>query len=236
MDIPGKIIIVTGASSGIGRAAAILLGQAGAKLVLAARSKGALDALAAELPGSMAVEMDMTNTDDIDRLVAKTMERFGRIDVLINNAGLGLYGAIENIGVEDYRAVFELNVVGPLAAMQKVIPIMRRQGGGIILNISSMLSKVYYPQLGGYASTKYALNALSLTARAELEKDNIVVGIMLPALTATGFGEKAIKAGAAAQGMASRNRPGMPAPDSAEHIAQRIKLAIESGAAETLPH
>ena len=234
MNINDKVIITTGASAGIGRAAAIALHSAGAKMVLAARSKSALEELAAQLPGSLVVEADMTMAGDIARLVEKTMQKFGRIDVLVNNAGRGMYGAVENAALDDYRAVFELNVVAPLALMQAVIPIMRAQGGGAILNISSMLSKMYLPQLGAYASTKYALNALSLTARAELAKDNIVVSLMLPALTATDFGEKAIKSDAAAQSLSSRNRPGMPAPDSAEYIAGRIKQAIETGEAETL--
>jgi short-subunit dehydrogenase len=236
MDINEKVIIMTGASSGIGRAAAIVLSKAGAKLVLAARSKVALDELAAELPGALAVQTDMTRAGDITRLVERTMEKHGRIDVLVNNAGRGMYGAVESAKLDDYRAVIELNVVAPLAAMQAVIPIMRRQGGGAILNISSMLSKMYLPQLGSYASTKYALNALSHTARAELAKDNIIVSLMLPALTATDFGEKAIKSDAAAQNLSTRSRPGMPVPDSAEYIAGRIKLAIESGEAETLAH
>jgi len=234
MDIKDKIIIMTGASSGIGRAAATTLHRAGAKMVLAARSRAALEELATELPGSLVVESDVTRAEDVGRLVDSTMKKHGRIDVLVNNAGRGMYGAIENARLDDYRAVFELNVVAPLALMQAVIPLMRTQGGGAILNISSMLSKMYLPQLGAYASTKYALNALSQTARAELAKDNIVVSLMLPALTATEFGEKAIKSDAAAEDLSSRNRAGMPAPDSVEYIAGRIKLAIETGEAVTL--
>lgn len=236
MEIKNKIIIVTGASAGIGRATARLLAREGAKVVLAARSKDEIEKLTKELPESLAVQADMTKEKDIDRLVDETMRRFGRIDVLINNAGQGIYGAVEKVGVEAYKKIFELNVVGPLLAMQKVIPLMRAQGGGMILNVSSMVSKAYYPSLGAYASTKYALNALSLTARAELEKDNIIVGIMLPGMTATDFGKNAIKSDEAAQGMQSRRRDNMPEPDSPEYVAGRIKSAIESGAAETAAH
>lgn len=236
MEIKDKVIIVTGASHGIGRAAATLLAHEGAKVVLAARSSDAIEALAKELPGSLPVHTDMTKEKDIENLVAKTMERFGRIDILINNAGQGIYGAVESVGIEDYRAVFELNVVGPLIAMQKVIPLMRAQGGGMIVNTSSMVSRGYFPYLGAYASTKYALNALSLTARAELEKDTIVVGIVLPGMTDTDFGKHALKSDTVAQGMQSRRRENMPEPDSPEYIAERIKSAIESGAAETTAH
>jgi short-subunit dehydrogenase len=113
---------------------------------------------------------------------------------------------------------------------------MRKQGGGVILNISSVVSKANYPYLGAYASTKYALNALSLAARAELEKDNVVVGIMLPGMTDTDFGKNAIKSDVSIKNMQSRRREYLPEPDSPEFVAERIKSAIESGAAETTAH
>ena len=106
--------------------------------------------------------------------------QFGRIDILVNNAGQGLCAPVESIDLGDYRAVMELNVFAVLSAMQAVIPIMRQQGGGMILNVSSVVSKNYFTTIGGYASTKYALNALSLTARQELAKGNIVVSVFHP--------------------------------------------------------
>ncbi|MGD0328098.1 MAG: SDR family NAD(P)-dependent oxidoreductase [Minisyncoccia bacterium] len=236
MEIRDKVIIVTGASSGIGRATATLLAHEGAKVVLAARSYDAIKKLAEALPGSLAVQTDMTKEKDIDNLIRATLKRFNRIDVLINNAGQGIYGAVEKVGIEEYRKIFELNVVGPLHAMQRVIPLMRKQGGGVILNISSVVSKANYPYLGAYASTKYALNALSLAARAELEKDNVVVGIMLPGMTDTDFGKNAIKSDVSIKNMQSRRREYLPEPDSPEFVAERIKSAIESGAAETTAH
>lgn len=236
MKIKDKVIIITGASMGIGRAIAELLGNEGAHMVLAARKETELEKVAEKISGSFIVRTDMTSVKDIDHLIAETLKKFGRIDVLINNAGQGIYGAIENTDVNNYRRIFELNVVGPLIAMQKVIPIMRKQGGGTIINISSMVSKAYYPYLGAYASTKYALNALSLTARAELEKENIIVNIMLPGMTDTDFGKNALKSDAVAKTMESRTRAGMPTPDSPEYIAKRVKHAIESGEAETLAH
>jgi short-subunit dehydrogenase len=161
----------------------------GAKVVLAARSKESIDKLAEELPNSLAIQTDMTKKADIERMIDETVKKYGRVDVLVNNAGQGIYGAIENVNVDEYRKIIELNIMGPLMAMQKIIPIMRKQGGGMIVNISSMVSKAYYPMLGAYASTKYALNCLTLTARAELEHDNIIVNLMLPGLTATDFGK-----------------------------------------------
>ncbi|MFZ2804058.1 MAG: SDR family NAD(P)-dependent oxidoreductase, partial [Patescibacteria group bacterium] len=221
-DLNGKIIIVTGASAGIGLATAKLLASKGAKIALVARSKDVLDELAKQLPDSFVSQADMSDPTSISKMVDDVKQHYGRIDVLVNNAGQGIYGAIENVDAEAYKRVIDLNVIGPLVAMQCVIPIMRAQGGGRIVNISSMLSRMVIPQLGAYASTKYALNALSLTARAELEKDNILVSIMLPGLTATDFGKNSIKSDAAAQSMQSRGRENMPEPDSADFVAGRI--------------
>lgn len=232
-SIKDKVIIVTGASAGIGLATARLLAQEGAHVALAARSIEVLKKLEEELPGSLAVHTDMHDEASIKEMIYKVKKHFGRIDVLINNAGQGLYAPIESISVHDYRKVFELNVVGPLIAMQQVIPIMREQGSGHILNISSLVSKNYFPLLGGYASTKYALNAISLTARAELEADGIVVNVMHPGLTATEFGKNSLKGEG---GDRIFSREGMPEPDSAEYIAERILFAIESKRAEVLAH
>jgi len=236
MDVKNKIIIVTGASFGIGLATAKLLSQKGAKVALAARSKEILDKLVPELPGSFAIPTDMADQKSVEQMIDKTKKHYNRIDVLINNAGQGIYGAVENVDINAYKKVIDLNVIGPLVAMQKVIPIMREQGGGMIINISSLVSKNYFPWLGAYASTKYALNALSLTARQELEPDNIIVSVMHPGLTATDFGKNAIRSDIAASSLQSRSRENMPEPDSAEHVAERILLAIETGKAEVCAH
>src|SRR6202012_4813387 len=134
----------------------------------------------------------MRKPGDIKNLIKQTKDKFGRIDVLINNAGQGMRMKFEDIKLDDYREIMELNVFSVVEAMQEVIPVMREQGGGMILNISSMVSKNYYPGLAAYASTKYALNALTLTARAELASDNISVGVFLPKMTATDFGANAL--------------------------------------------
>jgi short-subunit dehydrogenase len=191
MPIKDKIVIVTGASGGIGLAVARLLAEKGAKVVLAARSADKLKRLEKEIPGSFAVPADMRQRDDIRHLVQQTEQKFGRIDILINNAGQRLRSPVASIDLKDYREVMELNVFGVLEAMQAIIPIMRKQGGGTILNVGSLVSKNYFPELGGYASTKYAINALSLTARQELASDKIVVSVFHPKMTATEFGQNA---------------------------------------------
>jgi short-subunit dehydrogenase len=111
--------------------------------------------------------------------------------ILVNNAGQGLLSPVETVDLDEYRDIMELNVFAVLSAKQAVMPIMRKQGGGTILNVSSMVSKNTFPMLAAYASTKYALNALSLTAREELAKDNIIVSVFHPKMTATDFGHNA---------------------------------------------
>src|SRR5258708_23557064 len=117
MKIQDKIIIITGASMGIGAAAARELTNRGAKVVLAARSKDKLQALEKELPSSFAIVTDMTDAASIKHMIDETVKKFGRIDVLINNAGQGMYGTVEKTNIQDYRQIIGLNIMGPLIAM-----------------------------------------------------------------------------------------------------------------------
>ncbi len=153
-------------------------------------------------------------------------QHYGRIDILINNAGQGMHVPVAEADLDLYRDVFELNVVSVLNAMQAVVPIMRAQeGGSVIINISSGLSKRIVPGVGPYASNKYALNAL--TARMELASDNIRVGLMLPGITATDFTRNAVRMTA---GQTEHHRT-LPA-DPPEHVAAKILEAVETEAAE----
>ncbi|MBA3824342.1 MAG: SDR family oxidoreductase [Ktedonobacterales bacterium] len=226
MDISNAVVIVTGASSGIGLATARLLGAQGARVVLAARSADTLAQVAAELPDALAIPTDMSDVAAIQHMVAAAQAQYGRVDVLINNAGRGLHVPIEELNLDQYRQLVDLNLVGVLAAMQAVIPIMRAQGGGVIINISSGLSKMLVPGVAPYASTKYALNALTLTARHELARDNIRVGVMYPGVTATNFAQNVIARSANA------GSSGMQA-ETAEQVAVKIAEAITTEAAET---
>lgn len=229
MKIKDSVVVITGASGGIGEAVARQLGKAGAKVVLAARSKEKLLKIASEISGSLPVPTDMRKPEDIKSLIAKVQTVFGRIDILINNAGQGMAASVESINIEDYRSIIELNVIAPLIAMQEVIPFMRAQGGGMVLNISSLVSKMYFPNLAAYSSTKYALNSISLTAREELKKDNIVVSVFHPKMTSTDFGQN-VKG----QKYESRaGRPGMT-PDTVEDVATAILAQLESQEPEVL--
>ena len=137
MDVKDKIVIVTGASSGIGLALSKMLSENGAKVALVSRSQEKLNNISKNLKNSFVVVADMSKEDEVRQMVKKVFDHYGSIDILVNNAGVGYYASIEDTKIENLKKVFDLNVVGPLVAMQSVIPIMKKQGGGIIINISS---------------------------------------------------------------------------------------------------
>jgi short-subunit dehydrogenase len=190
--IAGQVIIITGASLGIGAATAKLLATQGAKLVLAARSVDKLEQLAAELKAeSLVVPMDMTQGADLEDLVAKTLEHYGRIDGLVNNAGYGQYGPLELLTEEAIRRQFEVNVIGLLLLTQRVIPTMRAQGKGRIVNISSLSGLIALPFSGLYHASKFALEGLSDSLRVELAPFGIQVSLVEPGPVKTEFFEVA---------------------------------------------
>jgi len=227
MTIKNSVIIITGASSGIGLAVARALAGKGARVVMTARNADKLKELEKEIPNSFAVPTDMRKPADISALVKKTVAKYGRIDIIVNNAGQGLHSSVEKINLDDYKSVMDLNVFAVVRAMQAVIPVMRKEGGGMILNVSSMVSKNYFPELAAYSSTKYALNAISLTARTELAPDHIVVSVFHPRMTATDFGANAL----GEKYVSSAGRPGMTV-DTPEAVAEAIVEQIESESAE----
>ena len=233
MKIENKIAIVTGASSGIGLAIARLLSERGAKVALVARSKEKLGALSRELPHSLPVPADMTVRADIEGAVKKTIDHFGGIDILINNAGRGYDSPVETMDIDEYRRTLELNLIGPVTAMQLVIPVMRRRGGGAIVNVSSGTALMHLPNMSPYSSSKRALAGISLTAREELKKDNIVVSVVYPFITDTDFEKNTIK------GVIHDEAPedgDKFTPDTPEYIAQRIVEGIEAEEAEIFAH
>ena len=236
MDVKDKVVIVTGASSGIGEASAKLLAKNGAKVVLAARSKEKLEKLSKELPGSFIITTDMTKEKEVKEMVKKTIEHFGRVDILINNAGRGYDASTEEINIETFRKIFELDVVGLLVAMQEVIPVMRRQKGGTIINISSGTALMSLPNMGAYSSLKRAVAGISLTAREELKKDNIAVSVVYPYITLTDFEKNTVKEKTGTIDFEDVDEGGFKPPDSAEYIAQKILDGIISGKAEIFAH
>ncbi len=189
MRIKDNVFIVTGASSGIGLSTATALAERGAKVALLARTKTALEELAARLPGSLPVVADMTDFAGVREAVKSIHQHYGHIDGLVNNAGRSYAAAVEEIDPAIFDEIFHLNVLGPIVAMQAVIPIMRGQGAGSIVNVNSGTAFMILPEYSVYSSSKRALLGFSLTARVELEKDGIVVSEVYPFITATNFGK-----------------------------------------------
>lgn len=234
MDVQDKVVIITGASAGIGLATARLFAKHGAKVALAARSIDKLNALAEELRTQSAevfvIPTDMRDQTAVRAMVDAVHTHFGRVDILINNAGQAVLAPVEHINVEQYQQIIELNLFGVLYAMQGVIPLMRAQGGGLIINISSGVSKMAIPNIGAYASTKYALNGLTLTARNELAADNIRVCLMHPGRTATEFGKNALSDPSKGPTVQPGGGTGaaLPPPDTAEMVAAKILEAAHN--------
>src|SRR6202165_1331383 len=146
MQIEDHVFIVTGASSGIGLATAVALSGRGAKVALLARSTDALEKLARQLPGSLPLSVDMTKFDRVREAVGAVHRHYGRIDGLVNNAGRSYAASVEEIDTALFDEIFHLNVLGPIIAMQAVIPPMRTQGGGSIVNINSGTAFMTIPQ------------------------------------------------------------------------------------------
>jgi len=227
MHIKDHVFIVTGASSGIGLSTATALSERGAKVALLARSGDELQKLSQRLPGSLPVAIDMTKFDRVREAVRTVHRHYGRIDGLVNNAGRSYAASIEEIEPEIFDEIFHLNVLGPIIAMQAVIPVMRAQSGGSIVNINSGTAFMTVPQYSVYSSSKRALLGFSLTARAELEKDRIVVSEIYPFITATNFGKN--RMGNPAGGGPGAN---YAAGDKPEFVASLVLQAIEEGEAQ----
>ena len=201
-----QVVIVTGASSGIGELTVRRLARAGARVAFSAWRADRLEALARELDptGSrlLAVPGDVTVAADRDALVARTREKFGRIDALVNNAGYGTRGAVETVPVELIRRNFETNVFALVALTQLVVPLLRAQGSGRIVNIGSVAGRIARPLSSVYDSTKHALEALTDGLRGELKPFGIAVVLIRPGLILTDF-------------VASADRASGPAAESA---------------------
>src|SRR4030095_2108290 len=186
-----QIVIVTGASAGIGEAAARRLAGEGATVVIAARRADKLNGLKQEIApgggGSFAVAGDITSQQDRERLVQETMRAYGRIDGLVNNAGYGQRGPIELVPIDAIRQNFETNLFSLIALTQLVIPIMRDQRSGRIVNISSVAGRIARPLSSVYDSTKHALEAISDGLRGELAQFGIKVVVIEPGFIITNF-------------------------------------------------
>lgn len=223
--LEGKVVLVTGASMGIGEAIAKVFAGEGAKLALAARSFDKLRAVARCLPtDALPLETDLSQPEQVRAMARATAEHFGRIDILINNAAVGMYASIADMPPEQFAHLVATNWVGPVHAIQAVVPYMRRQGGGQIINISSVAGKVALPWMGAYCASKFALNALSDSLRMELRPDHIHVLSVCPGRVNTPFTRNAFRDVA--------TRPLYPGGISAERVARAVLRASLRGKRE----
>ena len=186
----GEVVLVTGASRGIGRATALAFAREGAHLVLAARSRERLaevEVQARDLGSEvLSVPTDVTSHDAVAALVEAAVARFGRVDVLVNNAGIGLVGPIESATFDDdVRHTLQASLFGMIDLTQHVLPIMRRQGSGAIVNMSSVMGRKAFARFGSYAIVMHAVSAFSDSLRQETAGSGIRVSVIHPALTAT---------------------------------------------------
>lgn len=191
--LQGKIALITGASSGIGEAIALALAAAGATVVLCARRASRLKALEERIQQAggqaLALSADMTVEAEACAVVEETIARFKRIDILINSAGIMQAGGIENCDVEEYRQVFDINLFATLYCCNAAVPHMLAQGGGDIVNISSLAARKVTGLMSAYAASKHALNAMSDALRQELGDRNIRVSVLMPGATTTEVGD-----------------------------------------------
>ena len=223
MTLAGKTAIVTGASSGIGEATARLLAKAGCNVVLAARREERLRALAAELgEGALAAPTDVTDPAACAALVARTVERFGSLEILINNAGVGLYGSIAEGAPEDWRKMFDVNVLGVLYTTRAAVRQMLRQGSGDVVFVSSLAGR-RVPRADGtvYAATKHAITAIAEGLRMDVHDKGIRVINVEPGLVRTEFPESSYPS--AEEFYAQKEY----APLEAEDVAAAVAYALE---------
>jgi NAD(P)-dependent dehydrogenase (short-subunit alcohol dehydrogenase family) len=182
-----KIVLITGASSGIGRATALELLRAGHTVYGGARRVQSMDAISAA--GGHILPMDITNDADLERAVQTILDQQGRIDVLVNNAGFGLYGAAEDVPLPQARYQLEVNLFAPARLIQLVLPHMRKQRSGTIVNVSSMGGEITFPLGAWYHASKHALEAYSDALRQEVKRFGIDVVLIQPGLIRTEFGD-----------------------------------------------
>lgn len=180
---------------GIGEEIAKLFAGEGAKLVLCSRDLARTEAARQRIGAQNAISVacDVSQRNQVDALVRSTMEKYGRIDILINNAGFGLNDSLANLDMAQARQLFDTNLFGAMECMQAVIPIMKKQGGGDIVNVSSVSGHIATPYMGVYAASKHAMQAIGRASRMELRRHNINVLTVSPGYIATDFSKNMMK-------------------------------------------
>jgi short-subunit dehydrogenase len=229
-----RVIAITGASAGIGRATALRLARDGASLVICARRADRLDAVAAEITAAggqaLPIVADVTREADMQALVARAVERFGHLDVMLCNAGFGIAGAIDDITPEQMQKLMDVNYTGTYLATRAALPVFRKQGYGHIIMVSSIVGKRGVPFMGAYAATKFAQVGLAECLRAEVQGSLIRVSVVYPVSTETDFFDVMSRETGATVTRAMGPRQDVSA------VADAIARAIERPVPEVYPY
>jgi short-subunit dehydrogenase len=222
MEMDGKVVVVTGASMGIGEAIAKLFANKGASVALLSRDVSRSEAARLRIghnERTLAFACDVRKSEEIDRALAAVLSRFNRVDVWVNNAGVGIRDSVADMEMSACRELFETNFFGAVSCLQAVVPVMRKNGGGAIINISSVAGHIPVLFLAPYSATKFALNAIGKGARLELKRDNINVLTVCPGYVRTDFGAHLVV-----------NKQGTVRPGSVKGItAERVARATYKG-------
>ena len=231
MEMAGKVVVVTGASMGIGEAIARVFADEGASVVLLSRDASRAEAArhrVGHTDRTLAMACDVRNREDVDRALALTLHHFDRVDVWVNNAGVGIRDSVADMETSACRELFETNFFGTIACMQAVVPAMREEGAGTIVNISSVAGHIPVPFMAVYSASKFAINAIGKGARLELKRDNINVLTVCPGYVRTDFGEHVV---ADRQGNV---RPQSVRGVTAERVAQAAYRGYRNGKREVV--
>lgn len=222
MEMEGKVVVVTGASMGIGEAIARVFASSGAKVVMLSRDASRAEAARNQIGNAdrtLALACDVRHREEIDRALGLTIHHFGRVDVWVNNAGVGMRDTVADMEMPACRELFETNLFGTIASMQAIVPVMRDTGGGSIINISSVAGHIPLPFGVAYSASKFAMNAIGKGARLELLRDNIHVLTVCPGYVRTDFSANVLAA-----------RRGNTRPKSVRGItAERVARATYDG-------
>jgi NAD(P)-dependent dehydrogenase (short-subunit alcohol dehydrogenase family) len=233
-SLKGAVVAVTGASAGIGRETALAFAREGARLAIGARRLDRLEAVAEAIRALgtevLVMETDVADEEAVRRFVRGVTERFGRLDVLVNNAGYGVRGRVEETPSEAYERLMRVNYLGTVFGCREAVPIMRRQGSGVIINVSSIVGHRSLPGGAAYAATKAAQISLTESLRVELRGTGVHACSVHPIGTSTEFVEVAARE--------SQGRPGGPVgpQQSAAEVARAIVGCAKRPRAEVYPY
>lgn len=233
MDLQGVVVLITGASSGIGAACARAFAREGARVGLVARRHDRLDAVAREIEssggGALALPADVSDGEQVRKAVDQIIAQWDRIDVLINNAGYGLIGSVEATTPEEFQRIFAVNVMGMVLATQAVLPVMKKAQRGHIINVSSVAGRRGSPQRAAYGITKFGMVAFSEALRGEVREHGIHVTVVYPGFTTmTEFQDAEIKKEARLLPLG----PSQPA----ERVARAIARVVRRPRPEVYPY